>query len=445
VPASGGDTLLPDGGGVEGDGGDLPSNSGGGQSNPNGGNTSQGGTNSQNGGQGGITGFAGSSPTVGSNGEGGSGGNTSPGPEPAFSKAGLLTALADCATASYAEFEGQAATFSQTTATLATTDSAANQTAAENAWRQVMASWQRAEPFRFGPAARSMDPGGQNLRDQIYIFPLINYCGVDQNIVSESYTSFSSVTATTRGLGGAEYLLFHAGSGNSCSAQTAINSNGTWAALSAGELRARRVDYVRRVAQDIQSRATTLVNAWAPAQGNFYEQFTSAGDGSTVFASDQAAFNAASDGLFYIEKELKDWKLGKPLGYVPECPSSPNTCPNEVESRFARASTDHLRQNLLGFRRAFQGCGLDFWGLGFKDWLVEIGAGDLADEMQVKLEAAQAAVDALNPPLEEAIVIAPGNVATVHAAVKSLTDLLKTQFVTVLNLELPMGSEGDND
>jgi predicted lipoprotein len=356
----------------------------------------------------------------------------------------LLTALADCATASYAEFKGLADNFSDAAATLATTDSAANQTAAENAWRAVMASWQRAEPFRFGPAARSnMDPGGQNLRDQIYIFPLTNYCGVDQNIVSQSYAT--SVPANTRGLGGVEYLLFHGGTSNSCSAQAGINANGTWAALSASEIRGRRLEYARRVAQDVLSRATTLVNAWSAEQGNFYEQFTTAGDGSTVYASDQAAFNAASDGLFYIEKELKDWKLGKPLGYVPECPSAPNTCPSLVESPYARASTDHLAQNLLGFRRAFQGCGIDFWGLGFKDWLIEIGAEDLANEMQAKLEAAQAAVNALTPPLEQAIVTAPENVAAVHASVKGLTDLLKTQFVTVLNLELPMGSEGDND
>jgi predicted lipoprotein len=424
------------------DGGEDPSSTGGGS------NPGSGGSNGGSGVQGGtgpITGFAGSTSNAGSSGEGGSAGSTSPPPEPDFSKPGLLTALADCATASYGEFQGLAQQFSEATAELVSDDTAAKQTAAENAWRAAMASWQRAEPFRFGPAARSMDPGGQNLRDQIYIFNLVNNCMVDQRIVDQGYNSISSVGASARGLSGAEYLLFYTGSSNSCVPEAAINANGAWAALSASELRARRIDYAQRVGQDLVSRATTLVNAWHPEQGNFYEQFTRAGAGSTVFASNQDAFNAASDGLFYIEKELKDWKLGTPLGYVPDCPSAPNTCPNAVESRHARVSTDNLRQNLLGFRRAFQGCGLDFWGLGFKDWLIEVGAEDLAEEMQDKLEAAQASVDALSPPLEEAIVTAPGNVAAVHASVKGLTDLLKTQFVTVLNLELPMGSEGDND
>ncbi|HEX2880210.1 MAG TPA: imelysin family protein [Polyangiaceae bacterium] len=443
VQAGGGDSELPDGGIV--DGGEDPNASAGGNGNPGSGGSAQGGSTSQAGGTGGITGFAGSTSNAGSSGEGGSAGSTSPPPEPDFSKPGLLTALADCATASYTEFKGLAQAFSEATADLVADDRAANQAAAENAWRAAMASWQRAEPFRFGPAARSMDPGGQNLRDQIYIFNLVNNCMVDQRIVDQGYNSISSVGASARGLSAAEYLLFYTGSNNACVPEAAINANGTWAALSAGELRARRIEYVRRVGQDLSTRATTLVNAWHPDQGNFYEQFTTAGAGSTIFASNQEAFNAASDGLFYVEKELKDWKLGIPLGYVSECLSAPNTCPSDVESRYARVSTDHLRQNLLGFRRAFQGCGIDFWGLGFKDWLIEIGAGDLADEMQAKLEAAQAAVNALSPPLEEAIVTAPGNVATVHASVKALTDLLKTQFVTVLNLELPMGSEGDND
>jgi hypothetical protein len=33
----------------------------------------------------------------------------------------------------------------------------------------------------------------------------------------------------------------------------------------------------------------------------------------------------------------------------------------------------------------------------------------------------------------------------VYTAFKGLTDLLKTEFVTVLNLELPKSTQGDND
>ena len=74
----------------------------------------------------------------------------------------------------------------------------------------------------------------------------------------------------------------------------------------------------------------------------------------------------------------------------------------------------------VGFRRLFQGCGEGYAGVGFDDWLRDAGAGDLAERMIASLNG-------------------------VDAAVKEVTDELKTEFVTVLNLELPSAAEGDND
>ena len=52
---------------------------------------------------------------------------------------------------------------------------------------------------------------------------------------------------------------------------------------------------------------------------------------------------------------------------------------------------------------------------------------------------------ALEPPLEQALYVDPSRVRALHAAVKAITDPLKTEFLTVLNLDLPKVSEGDND
>lgn len=388
-----------------------------------------------------ITGFSGST-------SGGSGGSSNvPTTPPKFTKKALLTALADCATASYGEFDTLAESLDEATTKLAAEPSDANDDAARAAWLGAIASWQRAEPLAFGPAASTMSLGGQSIRDQIYIFPLGSSCLIDQSIVSKGYesASFSSSLGSARGLTAVEYLLFHAGAGNSCNSLVSINSNGSWAALSASELRTRRARYAKAAAADVRARAKALLSAWSPEQGDFYSTFVKAGSGSAVYASNQDAFNVVSDALFYVEQELKDWKLGWPLGLVADCVNAPNTCPSDVESRYARVSTDHLRQNLIGFRRGFQGCGLDYYGLGFDDWLSSVGAEDLAERMLTALVDAQKAVDELDPPLESAIVTSPQKVAVVHAAVKKLTDSLKTEFVTVLNLELPAGSEGDND
>jgi predicted lipoprotein len=367
-------------------------------------------------------------------------------PEKPFSKPNLLEAVGHCALASYAEFEGHAANLAAATAALAQTSDEAAALSARAAWRTSMASWQRAEPFGFGPAARAGAPGGQDLRDGIYVFPLANYCQVDQQIVNQTYASadFATSLASARGLSALEYLLFNASAGNACLAALSINSSGAWAALGE-QIWQRRANYAERAAQAVLERAQLLVNAWHPERGNFLAQLTAASQGSATFSNAQQAFNAISDGLFYIEKEVKDWKLGWPLGLVPDCVNAPAACPTEVESRYAVASTDHLRQNLVGFRRVFQGCGPDYTGLGFDDWLVEVGAADLALAMVQATEAAQAAVEALDPPLEQAMFVDPSRVRAVHTAIKAITDPLKTELVTVLNLDLPKASEGDND
>jgi predicted lipoprotein len=368
-------------------------------------------------------------------------------PTAPFTKLALLRAVGDCALARYRDFESRAGTLAQAAQAHAEAPDDARVEAAQAAWLAAMASWQRAEQFRFGPAARSGDPGGQNLRDEIYVFPLANPCRVDQQLVERTYASatFSTSLSSARGLSAIEYLLFHTGSGNACSASIAINANGAWAALGNSEIAQRRADYAAAAAQDVLARATALVQAWEPSGGDFARELTSAGAGSTVFAMDQDALNAVSDALFYVENEVKDLKLGWPLGLVPDCLSSPNPCPNDVESRYARASTDHLRQNLAGFRELFQGCGHGHSGLGFDDWLHEVSAGELATRMLDAITGAERAVDTLSPPLEEALVADIEAAQAVHGAVKALTDLLKTEFVTVLNLELPAVAEGDND
>jgi hypothetical protein len=146
-----------------------------------------------------------------------------------------------------------------------------------------------------------------------------------------------------------------------------------------------------------------------------------------------------------LENEVKDDKLGTPLGLMVTCPFAPSQCPDMIESRFALDSTDHLRQNLVGFRRLFQGCGPGFSGVGFDDWLEAVGQGDLAQEILTALTDTELAVDRLDPPLEAAIFVDVPEVRALHATLKRLTDLLKTQFHTVLDLDLPMSVEGDND
>lgn len=368
----------------------------------------------------------------------------------AFSRRELLASVADCAFLHYCDFAASVEPLVAATATLATDPgNDSNRALAQAAFRTAVASWQRAEAFRFGPAARSSEPAGRDLRDAIYAWPLRSECKVDEQLVSRAYASpefagldFRLSPLTGRSLTAVEYLLFNAGPSNACSAFSEINASGSWAALGDAERHARRASYAAAAARDIQARSEDLLAAFRGPSG-FRAQLLSAGAAGSPFPTEQAALNAVSDALFYLDLEVKDFKLARPLGLTPDCTAA--TCPSEVEAAHARLSSENLKQNLLGFQRSFAGCGADPGALGFDDWLRDMGASDLADRMLANIAAARGAADSLSAPLEELLSSDPESVRAVHAAVKAVTDLLKTEFVTVLNLELPAATEGDND
>ena len=367
-------------------------------------------------------------------------------PQEQFSKAAFLRQVADCAVARYQDFEVHAVAFDAAAkANLADpTDATAN--AVKSAWQGANASWQVAEIFRFGPAARSadQDPGAQELRDQIYAWRFGGRCPVETALVDKLYASpsFGSSLINNRGLGAAEYLLYYPAFDNDCPDYSAINKNGAWAALGESEIATRKRAYAAAVAADVLENTRKLLFAWDPAGGNFRKKLTQPGNGG-VYPNEQAALTAVWNGIFYVEKEVKDYKLGIPLGVSPDCVSG--LCPESLESRFAHVSTANIRQNYLGFRRLFQGCGGNYTGLGFDDWLDAVGASDLRGRMLTALDAAQKAIDALDPPLEISITQHTDRVWAVYAALKQLTDLLKSEFATVLNLDLPVGAGSDND
>ena len=366
-------------------------------------------------------------------------------PEEPFSKAAFLRQVADCAVARYQDFEVHAVALDEAAKANVAAPSDETANAVKNAWLTANASWQVAEIFRFGPAARTADEdaGAQELRDQIYAWRFGARCQFETALVDKLYASsnFGSSLISNRGLGAAEYLLFYPGSDNQCPDYSAINKTGTWAALGASETAARKRAYAAAVAADVLKNAQKLLQAWEPAGGNFRQKLTQPGSGS-VYPSEQAALNTIWHGIFYIEKEVKDYKLGIPLG-VSECANG--LCPEAIESRFANVSTANIRQNYLGFRRLFQGCGANHTGLGFDDWLDAIGASELRGRMLTALDGAQRAIDALDPPLEVSITQDTARVWVVYNALKELTDLLKAEFVTVLDLELPAGAGSDND
>jgi predicted lipoprotein len=314
------------------------------------------------------------------------------------------------------------------------------------AYGVAMDEWQYLELLQVGPAGlMGVVAAGEGLRDEIYAWPLVNRCRIDQETLEPAHSSpelLGGEPVNVRGLGAMEYLIFHGGGENACAPNSAINTDGTWATVAPDELRARQATYAAVVADLLQAEAATLSGRWAVTGGNFREEFAGAGSSSQTYASVQEALNALSDAMFYLEKETKDMKLATPLGLI-ECSTA--TCPEALESALASRSGRNVSVNLRAFVDIYRGGPDASAGFGFDDLLDAAGQTELRADMDQLIEEAQQAVELVADDLEGALAENPDAVLTAHDRLKLMLDVFKTQFIGVLDLDLPQRAEGDND
>ncbi len=324
------------------------------------------------------------------------------------------------------------------------TEATARETAGQ-AWRDAMSIWQQAELMQVGPAGvMGAVTGGETLRDKIYSWPVVNTCRIDQELVAGNYGApgffqDEKTLVNVYGLDALEYLIFRTADANTCAPASPINAGGQWNALGTAEIQRRRADYAHAAASFLRTVSEDLVNRWDPADGNFVDQLATAGSADSIYETERMAADELFAAMFYLDLVVKDLKLAVPAGISPTCTSS--TCPESVESRWAGFSKEEMHANLRGFRAMFTGND----GVGFDDWLVARGATDLSSQMVTEIDAALAAVDAIPGSLEGALGSNPVSVRAAHAAVKRVTDLKKSQFVSVLNLSVPDEGAADND
>lgn len=389
---------------------------------------------------------------------GGGGGGGSSGPVDTFDREALLTRLATALVMpTYEDLVAKATALANATQAYASEveidglNKATLLTAARDAWKDMMAVAEVAELLQFGPAGVSTEiVAGQNLRLEIHSWPTSNPCRVDQEIVSKDYENpafFDTELVNVYGLDAMEYLLFHTGTDNACAITVDINTGmpSPWEGVS--DLELRRANYAAACAADVLARAEELLNEWETSGDDFLTKFTNAST-SGVYPNAHAAANDVFAAMFYLDTMVKDKKLGRPAGLTGEPLNPDNT-----ESHYSTTSKDHLLKNLETFQFMFLGRAAadpetPGTTVGFDDWLVERGASTLADTMTADIAAAITAVIDIPGTLEAALGGSPADVDKVeaaHAAVKKITDNLKSQFVTVLNLSLPQTGAGDND
>ncbi|MEM7603840.1 MAG: imelysin family protein [Myxococcota bacterium] len=310
--------------------------------------------------------------------------------------------------------------------------------ATQEAWRQAIAAWQVIEAMAAGPLGAPEgvvggQPGGQDLRDAVYSWPATNACSIDRITVADTHAdvdALAEANVNVRGLDALEYILFDDDLENDCSRRNPVNADGIWEAERAN-LEARRARYSATI-------ATLLVREFDAVDTALESYSTTIRDTpNEFFPSAQEGLNSISDALFYIDNTVRDVKSARIAGVAEDAG------PEGRESLYANVSISHIRANVVGFQRAFNGME---GGVGFADLLEDVGATDLTTRMNQAIDTFLAEADATGlRPVEDVLAEDANGLTTFHDNLRAITTLFKSEFLSVLDLEEPDGVPVDND
>ena len=300
---------------------------------------------------------------------------------------------------------------------------------AQQEWFNTMIQWQELEVMQVASLGSSLTTvGGEDVRDNIYSWPLNNPCRIDQVTATQDYTStdfIDKALVSMRGLDAIEYLLF-ASLETECPSQVPPLSDGTWQALSDSDIQGRRLEYALVLAQAIQVDLVEEQALWA-------QEFP-----LDLYESDVKALNAVFNGMLYAEEMIKERKLHHPLGLKDECSVD---CHLEVEGLYANISTEFLVANLKGLAAIVEGTDSG----GFRQVLIGVGEEGIADEFEQTIGVLITQLEEIDEPLVDLIGSNPEKLDDLQEDLSNLTSLLKWDIATVLEMEIPQTSAGDND
>ena len=300
---------------------------------------------------------------------------------------------------------------------------------AQQQWFDTMVQWQELEVMQVASLGSSLTAvGGQDVRDNVYSWPLSNPCRIDQVTASQGYSDagfIDTALVSMRGLDAIEYLLF-APIETECPSQVPPLSDGTWAALTEADIQSLRLEYALVLARSIQDDLTVEERLWV-------KDFP-----FELYESESKALNAVFNGMLYAEEMIKERKLHHPLGLKDECSVD---CHLEVEGVYANVSTEFLVANLKGLAAIVEGTDSG----GFRQVLVGIGEEGIADEFEQTINGLVTQLEEIDEPLVDLIESDPEKLDALQEDLSNLTSLLKWDIATVLEMEIPQTSAGDND
>jgi predicted lipoprotein len=323
----------------------------------------------------------------------------------------------------------------------------------KNQWKETIDVYQNLQAFKVGLIASDAEELGLSL----YAWPLQNQCRIDLEIARHTgkldYALNSNVNL--RGLGALESLLFTTEGQHNC--QSAPDFLQSWIN---SPIKTRHLDqctYMKKVNGLIKEDIKKLANEWS-IKGNNASLKLVIGKSK---AEKLHYLTELSQSLFYVEKIVKDLKLG-PISGILNCKKE--SCPENTENILSKHSLESLIQNLEGFKMAFNGINQknNLNGMGIDDYLKSEGHESVALSMNEKVENALAhlkkqrglktlydlSIENKNKKdcLETTSTERKVEICAIYQDVRQITSLLKGDYSLALrDIQAPTQAQGDMD
>jgi putative iron-regulated protein len=310
---------------------------------------------------------------------------------------------ANIAFASYTELAAATANMHQHIQSFRANPTANGLTECRNDWKAVRKIWEQSEAYLFGPAATDeIDP-------RIDTWP-VNFNDLEVIInggavLNESY--INNLDDALKGFHPSEYLLW--------------GLNGTKTHL---DFTAREFEYLEALSLNLVSLTSQLALGWNPSlPTSFYNEFSLAGIGSTVFASRKAAFEEMVSALAGICDEVANGKINEP--FVAQDPSL-------EESPFSQNSLIDFTNNIKGVQNVYLGKYV-IDGAGLENF---VRSHNLSLDATIKLQIgnALAALNNISEPFGTAIISQPIQVQNAVDAINELKATLEGEVLLLVQL-----------
>ena len=311
-------------------------------------------------------------------------------------------------------------------------------------------SYHFTEAFAIGIVAEN----GYGLQERIYPWPQSNNFLIDANVAeNKNY----KVQASAMGFPALEYLIYEDEFNNICK-NCGIPLMENWNRLPRFQKIQSRCNYMKFVMESLEKDILAINRAWHPPQDDLTQSYTYHKNFKTAknFAIELA------HGLNFLDKIVKDLRLGVPAGINQDCHWE--SCPGQSEHLLSQDSISSILHSTKGFLAIFTGDPVDEnfvpkdSGYGYEEWLAENGHENLARKLKINLinliknlERQAHSIqflatdissdDCKNTTSEKRTV----EICALYQDIKKVTDLYKNDFLLATDFGMPKQHGGDTD